>query len=111
MDSKSLIRSPNFLVSFFVGIVMTFGSSYIPLVGNLVETIFGAISRISPLSKLGPVGDFIHAYLFLLVGFYLWSLLTSKKVDLPKISLGFIFPYLLFIVVALISVSQIKISF
>ena len=106
MAIKSLVKDKNFLLGLIVGVLLTFGSSYIPIIGNFAEIIFGAISKISPLSAWGFFGDFIHAYFILIIVCYLYSWLMERNIGFVKVSLGFIIPYILFFILALFAISH-----
>ena len=111
MAFRVLIKNKNFITGFSVGIILTFGSSYVAVVGNLVEFIFDNIATISPISRWGFFGDIIHAYLLTLFVYLIFSRLVNKKLifnNFLKFSLGFASGYLLYLLIAVVAISQFR---
>jgi len=104
------LKNINFVLGFVVGFILTFGSSYIAPIGNLVELIFDGIAAVSPLSELGIIGSIVHAYILTLFVYLLICYVIKKDIStidvVLRFSLGFISAYLLFFLVGMLAISQ-----
>ncbi len=111
MAFGELIKNKNFIVGLVAGLILTFGSSYIPVIGDLTEFIFDSINNISPLSALGVFGNIIHSYLLTLFIYLILTFLINKKLlfsNLFIFSFGFLASFILFLLLALLAISQFR---
>ena len=117
MAFGALVKSKDFIFGLTVGLILTFGRVWVPIIEKSLRPLFEFWSNIWP---TGLILEIVPLYISGLVIFLLiWWLFFKKRslgsnsliVSFKLFSLGFIFSFILFLVFALISVSQFKFAF
>ena len=112
MAFKELIKNRSFILGLFAGIIVIFGSS-IPLIGKIFEPIFNFVGKLSNFPE-GVWGSIFNSILLVLFIFLILRLIIGARISLHvvvRFLYGFIFVWLIFLILALIAVSQFSFGF
>ena len=112
MAFRDTIKNKSFRSGFVVGLALTLGSSYISSLGNLVEFIFDRINIVP--AQWGIWSSLINVYLSSsLIYLVIYYLITRRLLlrDFIKFSLGLLLSFILFLLLALIAISQFQFGF
>lgn len=112
MAFRELIKNKSLRAGFLTGLALTFGSTYLSPLANLVEFIFDKINVID--SKWGIWSSLANSYLLSSFSYLVIYYVTTHRLslrDFMKFSLGLLLSFILFLILAVIAISQFQFGF
>jgi hypothetical protein len=106
------MKNINFILGFVIGIILTFGRAYFPMVEKVLSPIFVFWTHVWPIGLILEVFPlYITAFIIFLI---IWAVFLKNKESnglahsIKLFSLGFVCSFILFLVVTFLAISQFK---